>query len=362
MLIPGVGKDLFSIFEKLNGVSEKFFESHDREGKNDEEESNKFLKVISEKEGSIFEDNFITQLLRQQIKKIANSGKETVLIIDDLDRVDPEHTFRILNVISAHYDTLYNAPIYENNKFGFDKIILVCDLQNIRYTFEHRYGSKVNFTGYISKFYSTSPFQYDNKRMMLSIMNEIEDISPQFNPSNIWTRILNSVIEPLITMDVISLREMYKLKHIGIKKFYTELRSDNASATYNFNRGILTPIIKLLSQVSPLDVLLGKYNEFGEKLIRLNQGISNDLAFPMIATLATKTDNSHVFEYDFKSKGLKMTFGLESQIDFDYTTMHHIEIIGEEGEKVDINTVRIEFSDFCFLVSENIRRYMAMQR
>lgn len=364
MLIPGVGKDLFSIFEKLNGVSEKFFEAHDREGKNEEEESNKFLKVISEKEGSIFEDNFITQLLRQQIKKIANSGKETALIIDDLDRVDPEHTFRILNVISAHYDTFNNAPIYENNKFGFDKIILVCDLQNIRYTFEHRYGAKVNFSGYISKFYSTSPFQYDNKKMMLVLINEIDDISFRNNPNSVWRRILHLVIEPIILMDLIALRDIYKMKSIGINQFFTKLRNDHSTSNFYFNRGLLTPVIKLLSEIFPLEQVIAKFEECEKSNFRMNHDLEKDIAFPLIATLASNTDKPHIYSYVLKSKDLKFKFGLDTDSNSDHTIMHpnQMQITGSDTKEVHLGNIYFEFSDFCFLVIENIRRYNSLQR
>ena len=77
----------------------------------------------------------------------------TVLLIDDLDRLDPEHVFRLFNIFSAHYD-----DVTESNKFGFDKIIFVCDINNIQQMFNHRYGINVEFNGYIDKFYSSEIF------------------------------------------------------------------------------------------------------------------------------------------------------------------------------------------------------------
>ena len=38
--------------------------------------------------------------LNGEVKK----AKKPVLIIEDLDRLDPKHLFRILNVVSAHID------------------------------------------------------------------------------------------------------------------------------------------------------------------------------------------------------------------------------------------------------------------
>lgn len=87
--------------------------------------------------------------------------------------MDPDHIFRILNVISAHCDT-YNIQGEEfYNKFGFDKIIVVCDIDNIRSIFEHRYGKKVHFEGYINKMYSSEVFKYDGSVLIDYCLNSI---------------------------------------------------------------------------------------------------------------------------------------------------------------------------------------------
>ena len=48
------------------------------------------------------------------------------LIIDDFERIDPEHIFRILNVFSSHMEG------DENNILGFDHVIIVGDIENIK--------------------------------------------------------------------------------------------------------------------------------------------------------------------------------------------------------------------------------------
>jgi hypothetical protein len=95
------------------------------------------------------------QLIRKKISTIEDKTK--VLVIDDLDRIDPEHIFRILNVFSAHFA---QSPSEEDNLFGFDKVILVADVENLRSIFHHRYGEKTDFGGYIDKFYSGEIFKY----------------------------------------------------------------------------------------------------------------------------------------------------------------------------------------------------------
>ena len=77
--------------------------------------------------------------------------KKVVLIVEDLDRIDPAHLFRILNIFSAHIDYCYkNAVIPDRsivgNKFGFDNIVLVCDFSNIK-----KYSSISMVTILISK-------------------------------------------------------------------------------------------------------------------------------------------------------------------------------------------------------------------
>src|SRR5690606_13843847 len=116
---------------------------------------------IYDVDGGIYEHDFYTELVKNMLKKYSETEeKENVLIIDDLDRMDPEHTFRILNVLSVNIDPIH--PVQNYNKFGFDKIIVVCDNMNLRRIFEHKYGKGVDYNGYIDKYYSDAPFYFDN--------------------------------------------------------------------------------------------------------------------------------------------------------------------------------------------------------
>ncbi len=56
---------------------------------------------------------------------LKSNGKEVVRILDDLDRIDTEHIFRLLNVFVAQVDVVGKGE--NDNKFGFDKVIFVCD-------------------------------------------------------------------------------------------------------------------------------------------------------------------------------------------------------------------------------------------
>jgi hypothetical protein len=123
----------------------------------------KYIKSFKGKTGHVHESDEITERLINMLERIVASKNEngekkitTVLLIDDLDRLDPEHVFRLFNVFSAHYDELT-----ETNKFGFDKIVFVCDVNNIQQMFSHKYGISVEFNGYIDKFYSSEIFKFD---------------------------------------------------------------------------------------------------------------------------------------------------------------------------------------------------------
>lgn len=95
--------------------------------------SDKYLAEFANTKGSIYEEDGYTKLIRNAIEWISydhatNSAdwkrKKPVLIIEDLDRLDPKHLFRILNVISAHIDNP-SSPDKVGNKFGFHNIVLV---------------------------------------------------------------------------------------------------------------------------------------------------------------------------------------------------------------------------------------------
>lgn len=159
-----------------------------------------YLSKLLDKEGSIYENNDITTLIYALIKSIPEN-KKPILIIDDLDRIDPEHIFRILNVFSAHF-----SKDYGSHKFGFEKVILVCDLNNIRHIFQHKYGSGVDFSGYIDKFYSIEPFQFNNKKEFIKrIYDYISSIKRENN--NDYFIHSHIVLKMLIEYDLINLRK-----------------------------------------------------------------------------------------------------------------------------------------------------------
>lgn len=155
------GIDFLDTFKRYIADYRKFEEKAKNANQSDGEKLDSFINSALLVKGTIFEDDLTTQIIRANIELLKyKSGKKSVLIIDDLDRIDPEHIFRILNILSCHNNH------FDSNKFGFDKVILVCDIHNIKIIYEHKYG-KADFEGYIEKFYTYEPFHYSLKNAII---------------------------------------------------------------------------------------------------------------------------------------------------------------------------------------------------
>ena len=119
-----------------------------------------YLNGFYGKSGSISECDAFTYLIQKSLEQMM---AKSVLIIEDLDRIDPAHLFRIMNVLSSQVDNPYYSEVPHGNKFGFDKIILVMDYEIARHLFHHFYGKEANYEGYMNKFLNTLPFSYSIK-------------------------------------------------------------------------------------------------------------------------------------------------------------------------------------------------------
>lgn len=119
-----------------------------------------YLNGFYGKMGSISECDAFTYLIQKSLERMM---AKSVLIIEDLDRIDPAHLFRIMNVLSSQVDNPYYSEVPHGNKFGFDKIILVMDYEIARHLFHHFYGKEANYEGYMNKFLNTLPFRYSIK-------------------------------------------------------------------------------------------------------------------------------------------------------------------------------------------------------
>jgi hypothetical protein len=254
--IPKIGKEVKHIYDALFQLHESLLKYKISMEVDEKKEAMQFIENLYEKEGSIFEDNFYTQLIRQKLIELKQKNtRENVLVIEDLDRIDPEHIFRILNVFAAHFDSNdYRERNY--NKFEFDKIILVADYNNIQHIFEHKFGPKVDFTGYINKYYSNGVFFFNNKLEVKKLISEICKFTIERNPVHAYD--LELILKDFLTIDLISLRDIIQLKkitQIQDKLFPSEPKTKNIrKGAYNYY--FYFKIINLLECMFTIDQII----------------------------------------------------------------------------------------------------------
>jgi hypothetical protein len=211
-IIPEIGKKTLDIIEPLE-VLFKALQAKKNELKIDEGESlKKFAEKIHMSKGSIYEYDFYTELIVKLVLGLKEkTNKEIVLIVDDLDRIDPEHIFRILNIFAVHFDV--NNRLDSKNKFEIDKVILCCDVQNIKRIFTNRYGIEVDFNGYIDKFYTSEIYYFNNKKVITDV---IEKFIRQIKVTNIkvpafqngYIYFLNCILYSMIYSNTLNLRTL----------------------------------------------------------------------------------------------------------------------------------------------------------
>ncbi len=233
---------------------------------------------------------YISQKLDEIIEIKSNGDKpEKVLVIDDLDRLDPEHIFRLFNVFSAHFDQVQyqeNGNEQHDNKFGFDKIIFVCDIENIRKIFAHKYGEGVDFSGYIDKFYSTRIYNLFHQNVFEEsinpfIENQLNYINPEPRSSyfkDAFRLILNILFESkqLSIRDIIRFRQLQstivkeKNKYVEYIIPLTKMGGNENSyiSYYNF---LIT--LKLLID------LIGNHEILNQKLQKANENLKIERYF-----------------------------------------------------------------------------------
>jgi hypothetical protein len=200
-----------------------------------------FIKEIAK--NPVSGQDVVTEIIQQGIAAYKNvhPDKKIVLIIEDMDRMDPAHLFRILNVFSAHIDYNYRFGTNSNqpfigNKFGLDKVVFVMSYENTEHIFHHFYGEGADFNGYISKFCSSNIFTY-------SFSTEKEAYIYKRMAAN--TKVDESVLRYLVKPELLqehSVREVVNAIE-GLEGFISYLRiNDNDGRTIHLHHGILKVI------------------------------------------------------------------------------------------------------------------------
>lgn len=236
--------------EALSVISESVikliedFETFEKTLQKNEAAKEKRLKSFetdfTSQRNTYLERNFITQAISQSLKEIKSKSKqENVLIIEDFDRLDPAHIFRILNIFSAH-----NFDNERGNKFGFDKIIIVCDLNNIKKIYSHFYGMDTDFSGYIDKFYSLEPYEFDNREAItFHLKNTLKLSFPDYA--------VNTLVEILILLiqqNKLNLRRILKTPLIPISE-------SKSMFTFNYDKWSTESLSRTLPQYIECDTI-----------------------------------------------------------------------------------------------------------
>lgn len=140
----------------------------------------------------------ISNIIKRGIEQYRDShpGKKVVLVIEDLDRIDPAHLFRILNIFSAHIDFCYRLGLepdesIRGNKFGLDKVVFVMDYKNVENLYHHFYGNSVSYAGYIEKFCSSNYFPFSLQEQKSEYF--LKRISQE---TDLDAAVLNLIIKP----------------------------------------------------------------------------------------------------------------------------------------------------------------------
>lgn len=212
-LIEGFGKigaSISKIALSLEKLSKKYHAFKEEINTNqDLKKIDHFLQNV--KEGHfLLEQDFIADVINDTIESI-NKEKDpggAVLIIDDLDRIDPEHIFRLFNVFSTHFD--YSDE--SKNKFSFNKIIFVCDIINIKSIFKSKYGLNTDFNGYIDKFYSIKIFSYNNRKAITEFVTRYvpyNGLIAGLDPVEL--RFLVDILSEMMNYGLINLRNLKKI-------------------------------------------------------------------------------------------------------------------------------------------------------
>ena len=215
--VPKLGKAVKSLHQIVKFCS-KLSDINKKQKDDQTVTLNVFTERIGSESGSIYEVDPISNLIAEQIHAINKPEKETVLIIDDLDRVDPKHIFRLLNVFSAHFDQDFPG----NNKFGFSKIIMVCDIGNIETIYRKMYGEKVDFKGYIDKFRSLETFLFDNidswKSKLDQLSSEIRlKNCNEYDSSRTFNEFIIPIVIDLLNNGQLNVRQLLKLDNFPVK-------------------------------------------------------------------------------------------------------------------------------------------------
>lgn len=274
--VTALAETIIKQYQKFKGFKEEINNNSFKEGVN-------YIGRFKNEAGSIYELDPISWLIAKTITD--DPEKTPVLIIEDLDRIDPAHLFRILNIFSAHIDRQYllsEQNIIEDgtekpldqlpNKFGFKKIIFVMDAEATKAIYEKFYGN-YNYKGYISKFISKRIFEYSITKAAQTRLNE-----HFYHECGIDRETMFEALTDEIKNLELSVRDIVRV----LDGFTNSYRKEVVKITDDVQFLSDTPLVKILAILSRLGVKRNNMSKViqnikpNEEIIRLLSGFALD--------------------------------------------------------------------------------------
>lgn len=367
-MIPGIGKSVVDSWERIDKLKEEFLKYHDAKSKPASDKMIDYLEDYESREGSIFENDVITKIISGTIRK--EKKLKTVLIVDDVDRLDPEHVFRILNVFASHFD---NRTTDGKNKFGFEKVIVVCDFHNIQNLFHHRYGSEVDFMGYIDKFYSSDIYHFDNRKAIKEVIEKVIQ-SLEFNEtrsdhkqyiSGLYFKdiFVHNFLALILDRSYINLRSILKMRRRLINYHSEQI------AYREFNREVQAYAVPVVIQIKLLKDFVGGYQNF-IKIIQALKSRNEDihdhqrqcsrLLFVLsMDTEAYSRNNSFLFNYEGNVLYMEATFNFHNDV-LEYVNVYRTKINNHGGKVEQDSIYKPTISDFWKSLIQVVEKFNKM--
>ena len=319
--------------EFYNNVFKKFLEKKE-EYEEKKHTVDKYLSQFANAAGCIYEEDGYTKLIRRAIKWISQDhslngkvkkAKKPVLIIEDLDRLDPKHLFRILNVVSAHIDDS-KQPDIVGNKFGFNNIVLVMDYDVTKHIFHHFYGAQACYEGYMSKFLSREPFRYSIKYIMIRAFEAqlgeklgIHELLPHLQ--NFREKLAES-----------SLRDLYKLTQFDTDSYFNGFEYSYFGGSMPTSLPLFHLIIYMMESGMPVEKIEEDLRSLNNFIFQISNGYSIQykvikLLYPVYIT------NSPNIEY-IKAYNATYNFHLERREDGCGIVVKPVTVLEEDLEGI----------------------------
>ena len=327
--IPKLGKpliDTVNLIEKFQEFNKQVTE---------EDFVKQYLKKVKEKK--VEKPDLLSEMINNKIEKMKDD-KKSVLILDDLDRVDPEHIFRILNIFSCHFDS------HDKNKFEFDKVILVGDMKNIKSIFHHKYGKDTDFDGYINKFYTTTPYVFNNKKaieekidsLVKQIKCEEESLGGAFSEGGIIKLMLEDIFKKCIDIEELNLREVYKginynFPELGKGVFYKDHFTDNFKKAIDIGIKFATSILGSKDRlIAILEKIKNNQNDEDRVYSSWKERFINSMLKDILSIQLSASNEEEIGYKEYNFKIINDQNGKNFQIDntkFDVNKLYYVVMI-----------------------------------